>query len=147
MKNIVLTIIIVLTVSFSTIAQQNGMESFFNNNDMYNRYSGNSPILPTHGYGYNANASGNSSFYGNLINNQTFGSSNEGGINNQVFGASNLGSLNNQTFGATNNGNISNQVFGNYAPQMPLDGGLLIMICACIGYATLKNRKKEKQNI
>ena len=57
----------------------------------------------------------------------------------QGFGATN-GNLTGQGFGVTN-GNITGQTFGT-----PLGNGLFVMLAAGAGYATLKSRKKQKQN-
>lgn len=63
----------------------------------------------------------------------------EGNLTGQGFGATN-GNLTGQGFGATD-GNITGQTFGT-----PLGSGLFIMFAAGVGYATLKTKKKQKQN-
>lgn len=65
--------------------------------------------------------------------NQGFGAT-AGNLTNQGFGFTQDG-LDNQGFGATNGG-ITNQTFG-----APLGSGLLILLAAGAGYATLKKRK------
>ena len=65
--------------------------------------------------------------------NQGFGAT-AGNLTNQGFGFAQDG-LDNQGFGATNGG-ITNQTFG-----APLGSGLLILLAAGAGYATLKKRK------
>jgi len=50
------------------------------------------------------------------------------------------GNFTGQGFGATN-GNITGQTFG-----APLGGGLIVLLAAGVGYATLKSRKKQNQN-
>ena len=57
----------------------------------------------------------------------------------QGFGAAN-GNLTGQGFGVTN-GNITGQTFGT-----PLGNGLFVLLVAGVGYATIKSRKKQKQN-
>ncbi len=60
------------------------------------------------------------------------------GLLNQGFGAT-AGNLFNQGFGATNGG-ITNQTFG----ATPMGSGLLILLAAGAGYATLKKRKSNR---
>ena len=62
-----------------------------------------------------------------------------GYFSGQGFGATN-GSLTGQGFGVTN-GNITGQTFGT-----PLGSGLSVLLAAGAGYATIKSRKKQKQN-
>lgn len=57
----------------------------------------------------------------------------------QGFGVTD-GNLTGQGFGVTN-GNITGQTFGT-----PLGGGLFVMLVAGASYATIKSRKKQKQN-
>ena len=68
--------------------------------------------------------------------NQGFGATSDN-LSNQGFGFTQDG-LDNQGFGATNGG-ITNQTFG-----APLGSGLLIMLAAGAGYATLKKRKSNR---
>ena len=68
--------------------------------------------------------------------NQGFGAT-AGNLTNQGFGFT-QGGLDNQGFGATNGG-ITNQTFG-----APLGSGLLILLAASAGYATLKKRKSNR---
>ena len=75
-------------------------------------------------------------FSGNPINNQTFGVSNGGNITNQMFGISAEANITNQTFGNSTESTITNQTFG-----VPLGSGLLIMLAAGAGYASLKRKK------
>ena len=46
-----------------------------------------------------------------------------------------------QGFGATN-GNITGQTFGD---NVPLGGGLFVLLAASTGYATIKSRKKQNR--
>lgn len=69
--------------------------------------------------------------------NQGFGAT-AGNLTNQGFGAT-AGNLFNQGFGATNGG-ITNQTFG----ATPMGSGLLILLAAGAGYATLKKRKSNR---
>ena len=76
---------------------------------------------------------------GSGINNQTFGASNGNAIGNQTFGVGNGNSIGNQTFGDNDNGNsITNQTFG-----APLGGGIVLLLGAGLGYAALRNRRKD----
>ena len=61
----------------------------------------------------------------------------QGGILNQGFGGT-QGGVTNQTFGGTQGG-ITNQTFG----ETPLGSGLLVMLAAGAGYATIKSKKKK----
>jgi len=63
------------------------------------------------------------------VTNQNFGNSTNGDVTNQLFGNS---------IGADD---ITNQTFG-----APLGGGMLIMLAAGAGYATIKTRKRNKKN-
>ena len=69
--------------------------------------------------------------------NQGFGAT-AGNLTNQGFGFTQDG-LDNQGFGATNGG-ITNQTFG----ETPMGSGLLILLAAGAGYATLKKRKSNR---
>lgn len=69
--------------------------------------------------------------------NQGFGAT-AGNLTNQGFGFTQDG-LDNQGFGATNGG-ITNQTFG----ETPTGSGLLILLAAGAGYATLKKRKSNR---
>ena len=60
-----------------------------------------------------------------------------GDFTNQGFGSTH-GGVDNQGFGGTQGG-ITNQTF-----SAPLGGGLLIMLAAGAGYATLKKRKSNR---
>ena len=71
------------------------------------------------------------------IMSQGFGAT-SGGLINQGFGFT-QGGLDNQGFGATNGG-ITNQTFG----ETPTGSGLLILLAAGAGYATLKKRKSNR---
>lgn len=68
--------------------------------------------------------------------NQGFGAT-SGTFTNQGFGFS-QGDLDNQGFGGTQGG-ITNQTF-----DVPLSSGLLFMLAAGAGYATLKKRKSNR---
>ena len=68
--------------------------------------------------------------------NQGFGAT-SGNLTNQGFGFTQDG-LDNQGFGATNGG-ITNQTFG----ETPMGSGLLILLAAGAGYATLKLKKRK----
>lgn len=70
--------------------------------------------------------------------NQGFGSS-QGGLYNQVYGGAS-GGLYNQVYGGTSGG-LTNQGFG-----APLGSGVLFMLAAGAGYATIKTRKRNKKN-
>ena len=65
------------------------------------------------------------------------GTETQGGILNQGFGGT-QGNVTNQTFGGTQGG-ITNQTFG----ETPLGSGLLVMLAASAGYATIKSKKKK----
>ena len=69
------------------------------------------------------------------VMNQGFGVT-QGGLMNQGFGATD-GNVTNQTFGGTQGG-VTNQTFGT-----PLGSGLLILLAAGTGYATLKTKKRK----
>ncbi len=68
--------------------------------------------------------------------NQGFGAT-SGALTNQGFGST-QGGVDNQGFGGTQGG-ITNQTF-----SAPLGCGLLIMLAAGAGYATLKKRKSNR---
>ena len=68
--------------------------------------------------------------------NQGFGAT-SGDLTNQGFGFT-QGGLDNQEFGGTHGG-ITNQTF-----DAPLSSGLLILLAAGVGYATLKKRKSNR---
>ena len=70
------------------------------------------------------------------IMSQGFGAT-SGGLINQGFGFT-QGGLDNQGFGGTQGG-ITNQTF-----DAPLSSGLLFLLAACAGYATLKKRKSNR---
>ena len=72
--------------------------------------------------------------------NQGFGGT-SGGLFNQGFGGTH-GGLGNQNFGGTQGG-ITNEGF-----DVPIGGGLLVLVAAGAGYASLKkrNKKQNKQN-
>ena len=106
-----------LLLSPSMVAQNDGSRGLFGrggNNDYVNRSE--------------VGASG--------LLNQGFGATSDN-LSNQGFGFTQDG-LDNQGFGATNGG-ITNQTFG-----APLGSGLLIMLAAGAGYATLKKRKSNR---
>ena len=69
--------------------------------------------------------------------NQGFGAT-SGDLTNQGFGFT-QGGLDNQGFGGINGG-ITNQTFG----ETPMGSGLLILLAAGAGYATLKKRKSNR---
>ena len=48
-------------------------------------------------------------------------------------------SAGNQAFGAADAGGLSNEPFG----VVPVGGGLLLLVGAGLGYATLKNRRRD----
>ena len=75
--------------------------------------------------------------HGAGVLNQSFGGT-TGGLFNQGFGGT-QGGLGNQDFGGTQGG-ITNQGF-----DVPVGGGLLVLVAAGAGYASLKKRNK-KQN-
>lgn len=82
-------------------------------------------------------------FGGGMLPNRD-GVSTTGVFSNQNFGhAVGAGNVTNQTFGGifVRPDNITNQTFGT-----PLGSGALIMLAAGAGYATLKNRKRNKKN-
>lgn len=63
-------------------------------------------------------------------------------VTNQNFGNSTNGHVTNHPFGLhIETDDITNQTFGT-----PLGGGILIMIAAGAGYATIKTRKRNKKN-
>ena len=68
--------------------------------------------------------------------NSSFGHSGSGGVSNSGFGQSGSTEVTNESFG-TNSGDVNNQNFG----KAPLGSGLLIMLAAGAGYATLKRKK------
>ena len=78
--------------------------------------------------------------HGSGLLNQGFGSSGST-LFNQGFGGT-QGGLGNQGFGGTQGG-ITNQGF-----QVPMGSGLLVLVAAGAGYASLKkrNKKQNKQN-
>ena len=73
--------------------------------------------------------------------NSSFGHSGSGGVSNGAFGNSGSTEVTNESFG-TNSGDVKNQNFG----KAPLGSGLLIMLVAGAGYATLK-RKRVKRGV
>lgn len=72
------------------------------------------------------------------VGNQGFGGAN-GGVGNQGFGGGN-GDIGNQGFGA-NQGGITNQGFGEGAP---LGSGLIVLMIAGVGYATIRRERKDE---
>ena len=63
--------------------------------------------------------------------------------------------LSNQHFGNPIGGDVTNQLFGNHIGAdditnqtfgAPLGSGMLIMLAAGAGYATIKSRKRNKKN-
>ena len=67
--------------------------------------------------------------------NSSFGHSGSG-VSNGAFGNSGSTDVTNESFG-TNSGDVNNQNFG----KAPLGSGILIMLAAGAGYATLKRQK------
>ena len=107
-----------LVLSPPMVAQNDGSQGLFGrggNNDYVNRSE--------------VGASG--------LLNQGFGATSDN-LSNQGFGFTQDG-LDNQGFGATNGG-ITNQTFG----ETPMGSGLLILLAAGAGYATLKKRKSNR---
>ena len=68
--------------------------------------------------------------------NSSFGHSGSGGVSNGAFGNYGSTEVTNESFG-TNSGDVNNQNFG----KAPLGSGILIMLAAGAGYATLKRKK------
>ena len=90
--------------------------------------------------GYGLLGNGNRGGMTGTLGNQGFGATN-GTLYNQGFGST-LGGLDNQGFGGMEGG-ITNQGFG----ETPLGNGLLILLAASAGYATLNaKRKRNKPN-
>lgn len=89
------------------------------------------------GRGGNNNYANRSVVGASRLLNQGFGAT-DGNLTNQGFGFTQDG-LDNQGFGATNGG-ITNQTFG----ETPMGSGLLILLAAGAGYATLKKRKSNR---
>ena len=68
--------------------------------------------------------------------NSSFGHSGSGGVSNGAFANSGSTEVTNESFG-TNSGDVKNQNFG----KAPLGSGILIMLAAGAGYATLKRKQ------